>query len=107
MKALAGLLAAVAVAAAAGIVAAGGHAQRDAATRIFRVTMAGETERPAGDPVATGSAVITVRPAKRSVCYRLRVRDLSSRAIAAHIHRAVAGRGGRVVLALRTPNAAG
>ena len=107
MKALAALLAVAAAAAVGAVVASGGNAQSDATSRVFRVTMAGETERPAGDPVATGSATITVRPARRSVCYRLRARDLSGPAIAAHIHRAVAGRGGRVVLALRTPNAAG
>jgi hypothetical protein len=107
MKALAALLALAAIAAVAGVVASGGHAQRDATLRVFRVTMAGETEKPAGDPVATGSATITVRPARRSVCYRLTARDLPSRAIAAHIHRAAAGRAGRIVLALRTPNAAG
>jgi hypothetical protein len=107
MKGLVALLAAVAVAAGVAVVATTGHAQREAALRVFRITMAGETERPPGDAVATGSAVVTVRLARRSVCYRLAARDLPSRAVAAHIHRAAAGKAGAVVLALRTPNAAG
>ena len=107
MKGLVAVVAACAVAAAAAVIVASGHAQREAGLRVFRVTLAGETERPQGDPVATGSAVINVRPTRRSVCYRLTARDLPSRALAAHIHRARAGRAGAVVLALRTPNAAG
>jgi hypothetical protein len=107
MKRLVALLVVAASVAAAGLFAAGGHAQRDAALRVFRVTLAGENESPAGDPVATGSARITARSGQAKICYRITVRDLSGRAVAAHIHRGAAGVAGPVVVPLKTPNAAG
>src|ERR671926_289631 len=87
MKRLVALLLVAATAAAVGLVTASAHTQRTAALRVFRVTLAGENETPAGDPVATGSATIRVRPGQARVCYTLTARDLPSRAVAAHASR--------------------
>jgi hypothetical protein len=76
-------------------------------TRVFKVTLVGEAETPAGDPVATGTATIRVRAVPPQVCYQLTARDLSGPAAAAHIHRGAATTAGPVILALKTPNAAG
>jgi CHRD domain len=107
MKRLIALLVVAASVAAVGLVTASAHSQRAAALRVFRVTLAGENETPAGDPVATGSATIRARAGQAKVCYTLAVRDLSGRAAAAHIHRGAAGVAGPIVISLRTPNAAG
>jgi hypothetical protein len=74
--------------------------------QVFRITLTGEAETPAGDPVATGVAILRMRAGQGQVCYRLSVTNLTP-AIAAHIHRAPAGASGNVVVPLQTPNAAG
>jgi CHRD domain len=108
MKRLVALLLVAATAAAVGLVTASAHTQRAAAVlRVFRVPLAGENETPAGDPVATGAATVRVRSGRARVCYSLVARDLSGRAVAAHIHRGAAGAAGPVVIPLKTPNASG
>src|SRR2546423_8887362 len=107
MKRLVALLAVAATAAAVGLVTASAHTQRAAALRVFRVALAGENETPAGDPVATGAATIRVRSGRARICYSLVARDLSGRAVAAHIHRGAAGTAGPIVIPLKTPNASG
>jgi hypothetical protein len=108
MKRLVALLLAAAVATAVGLVTASAHTSKQAAAlRVFRVALAGENETPAGDPVATGSATIRARAGRGRICYSLVARDLSGRAVAAHIHRGAAGAAGPVVVPLKTPNAAG
>jgi hypothetical protein len=100
------VLAVAALSGASGFVPANAQTQR-APTRVFRVTLVGENETPAGDPVATGTATIRVRAGQPKVCFSLAVQDLSGPAAAAHIHRGAAGVAGSVIIALRTPNAAG
>src|SRR5581483_9257770 len=73
----------------------------------FNVTLTGESETPAGDPVATGTATIRLRAGQGQVCYRLQAENLGGPAVAAHIHRAAAGTAGPVVLPLATPGADG
>ena len=73
---------------------------------VFNVTMTGEAESPAGDPVGTGAATVRMRAGQGQVCYRLSVSNLTP-AIAAHIHRAPAGSAGNVVVPLQTPNGSG
>src|SRR2546421_1084068 len=107
MKRLVALLLVAATAAAVGLVTASAHIQRAAALRVFRVALAGENETPAGDPVATGAATVRVRSGQARICYSLVARDLSGRAVAAHIHRGAAGVAGPVVIPLKTPNASG
>ena len=74
--------------------------------QAFTVTMTGEAESPAGDPVGTGAATVRMRTGQGQVCYRLSVSNLTP-AIAAHIHRAPAGTEGNVVVPLKTPNDSG
>jgi hypothetical protein len=107
MKRLVALVVVAASVAAVGLVTASAHTQRAAALRVFRVTLAGENETPAGDPVATGSATIRARAGQAKICYQLVARDLSGRAVAAHIHRGAAGVAGPVIIPLRTPSSAG
>ena len=107
MKRLVALVLVATTGAAVWLVSASAHNQRSAALRVFRVVLAGDTETPNGDPVATGSAVVRVRSGRARVCYSLVARDLSSRAVAAHIHRGAAGTAGPVVIPLKTPNASG
>jgi CHRD domain len=106
MKRFAVVLAVAALAATLGLITA--SAQTDsAATRVFRVTLAGENETPAGDPVATGTATIRARAGQAKICYQLVTHDLAGPAAAAHIHHGAAGTAGPVLIPLRTPNAAG
>jgi hypothetical protein len=72
--------------------------------QAFRIVLTGEAETPAGDPVATGSATVRMRAGQGQVCYRLSVSNLSTAAIAAHIHQGVAGSSGNVVVPLKTPS---
>ncbi len=72
----------------------------------FTVALTGETEFPAGDLVATGTATIRARAGQGQVCYRLAATNLAA-AAAAHIHAGAAGTAGNVVVPLKTPNAAG
>ncbi len=74
--------------------------------RAFSIALTGEAESPAGDPVATGTATVRLRAGQGQVCYRLAADNLPA-ATASHIHRAVAGASGPVVIPLFTPNAAG
>jgi hypothetical protein len=74
--------------------------------RAFQVTMTGDVESPAGDPVATGTATFRLRAGQGQVCYRLAAKNLPP-AAAAHIHRGASGVAGPVVVPLTTPNAAG
>ena len=77
---------------AAGPVLAGG--------RPFTTTLAGANEVPAGDPDATGSATVWVNPGTGTVCYSWSVTDAATPILAAHIHHAVAGVAGPVVVPL-------
>jgi hypothetical protein len=86
--------------------AAGAGTARKPVTKTFRVALTGETENPAGDPVATGTATLRMRAGKGRVCYQVSAKNLP-RAIAAHIHKGKAGVSGNVVVPLKTPNAAG
>jgi len=74
--------------------------------RAFSVALTGESESPAGDPVATGTATVRLRAGQGQVCYRLAADNLPA-ASASHIHRAAVGASGPVVVPLFTPNAAG
>jgi len=65
------------------------------------VTLVGETETPAGDPVGTGSATIRMRLNQGQVCFRLSVQNLGQEPAAAHIHRGATGESGPVVIPLR------
>ena len=69
--------------------------------------LAGETENPTGDPVATGTSTVRMRLNQGQVCATLNVAHLATQPTAAHIHRAAAGAVGAIVVPLRTPGADG
>jgi hypothetical protein len=75
--------------------------------KAFNVTLAGEAESPAGDPVATGTATVRLRAGQGQLCYQLAANNLSGPAVAAHIHKAAAGASGPVIIPLATPGADG
>jgi hypothetical protein len=100
------LLAALAAGSVLTLAAANAGTARKPVTRTFHISLTGEAESPAGDPVATGTATLRLRAGQRKVCYSLSAKNLP-RAVAAHIHRGKAGVSGNVVVPLKTPNAAG
>jgi hypothetical protein len=72
----------------------------------FNISLTGEADTPAGDPVATGTSTVRLRAGQGQVCYQLGATNLPA-AVAAHIHRGASGTAGPVVIPLTTPNAAG
>jgi hypothetical protein len=75
--------------------------------QVFQVTLTGEAESPAGDPVATGTSTVRMRAGQGQVCFQLAASNLPSAAIAAHIHAGAAGVAGPVVIPLATPGSDG
>jgi CHRD domain-containing protein len=73
----------------------------------FSITLVGEAESPAGDPVATGTATVRLRAGQGQLCYKLAADNLSGPAVAAHVHKAAAGTSGPVVIPLATPGSDG
>ena len=72
----------------------------------FNITMVGETESPAGDPVGTGTATIRLREGQAQACFSLAVHNIAT-PTAAHIHGGAVGVSGPVVVPLGTPGADG
>jgi hypothetical protein len=70
-------------------------------------SMTGEAEAPAGDPVATGTAVIRMRAGQGQVCFSIDVKNLGDAPVAAHIHRGAAGTAGAIVVPLTSPDSTG
>jgi hypothetical protein len=70
-------------------------------------TLVGESENPAGDPVATGTATVRLRLNQGQACFTLDAKNLPTAAVAAHIHTGAAGAVGGIVVPLTTPNASG
>jgi hypothetical protein len=75
--------------------------------RAFEITLTGNAETPAGDPVATGTATVRLRAGQGQLCYKIAASNLGGPAVAAHIHKAAAGAAGPVVVPLATPGADG
>jgi hypothetical protein len=66
----------------------------------FTTTLFGTNEVSAGDPDAMGTATVRVNPGQGTVCYSWSVSDAATPIFAAHIHHAVAGVAGPVVVPL-------
>jgi hypothetical protein len=72
----------------------------------FDVTLVGNSESPAGDPVGNGTATVRLRLGQAQACYKIAAKNLPA-AVAAHIHSGAAGSSGPVVIPLITPKADG
>src|SRR3954470_20092529 len=72
----------------------------------FAISMTGDGESPAGDPVATGNSSVRARAGQAQVCYSITTHNLPT-AAAAHLHSGAAGASGPVVVPFATPNAQG
>ncbi len=73
----------------------------------FQITLTGEVEVPAGDPVGTGEAVVRLRRGQGQVCYSLEVQNITLPAAASHIHSGGANEAGPVLITFRPPAANG
>jgi len=73
----------------------------------FNVTLTGENEAPAGDPVGTGTAMVRARRGQAQLCFTFDVRDITLPSAGAHIHKAAAGSDGPIVVPLVAPGAGG
>jgi hypothetical protein len=65
----------------------------------FDATMRGRSETPRGPASARGTFTVEFR--RGQACYRMSVRGLGARPVAAHIHRGAAGVNGPIVIDLR------
>jgi CHRD domain len=75
--------------------------------RAFNITLTGDVETPAGDPVGTGTATVRLRAGQGQLCYTVTAENLGGAAVAMHIHRGAAGAAGPVVVPMATPGADG
>lgn len=76
--------------------------------RSLHASLSGAAEVPGpADPDGSGSARITLNQGQRRVCWQIQVTNLTLPAIAAHIHSAVAGVAGPIVVPLSPPDASG
>jgi len=78
-------------------------AQNASAPVTLRAELSGANEVPTtGDPDGSGTASITIDPAKRQVCYDVTVAQIDP-ATMAHIHKGAKGEGGPPVVSLSAP----
>jgi hypothetical protein len=76
--------------------------------RPLHTSLAGPNEVPGpADPDGSGFARITLNQGLGQVCWRIQVSNVILPAIAAHIHHAVAGVAGPIVVPLSPPDATG
>ena len=76
--------------------------------RVLWARMTGAQEVPGpGDPDGKGIAKITLLPGYGTVCFRIRVRNITLPATAAHIHPGERGVAGPVLIPLGAPDASG
>jgi CHRD domain-containing protein len=72
----------------------------------FDITLTGEAETPAGDPVGNGTATVRLRLGQAQACYKVAAKNLPA-SVGAHIHSGAAGTAGPVVIPFATPGADG
>ena len=70
-----------------------------ASAKTFNVSMNGKVEVPKGDPDGSGTARLTTNPAKRRICFDIKLSNVGS-VNAGHIHEAAKGKAGDVVVPL-------
>lgn len=84
------------------------HPSDSRSHRVVWAHMNGAQEVPGpGDPDGKGGAKITLLPGYGTICFRLRVKDITLPAAAAHIHAGAWGVAGPVVVSLGAPDAEG
>jgi hypothetical protein len=84
----------------AGLVVGAAMAGAQGRSNEFTANMTGGQETPAKGP-ANARGTFSVEFRNGQACYRLSVRGLGSRPVAAHIHRGAAGTAGGIVIDLR------
>jgi hypothetical protein len=78
------------------------------AVQRFTTSLSGAAEVPGpGDPTGSGSASITINRGIGEVCWSISVSDLTSPAVAAHIHVGSVTVAGPIVVTLSPPDATG
>ena len=85
--------------AAAGLFAGATAAGAQSRSNEFDATMKGSSENPKGPASARGTFTVQFRNGQ--ACYRMSVRGLGAKPVAAHIHKGAAGTNGGIVLDLR------
>jgi hypothetical protein len=93
-------IAVVALALLMGAVVLGGQAiAASGGNKVITKKMSGKQEVPKGSPTGSGSAKITLEPAKGKICFKLSWSKIGS-PTASHIHKGPKGKAGNVVVAL-------
>jgi hypothetical protein len=69
----------------------------------YKATLTGAAETPAGDPDATGFAIVRLNPTEGLVCFHIHVANVDFPVAAAHIHTGAAGTAGPVLITLVAP----
>lgn len=83
-----------------GAVILGGQAiAASGGTKVITKNLTGKQEIPKGSPTGSGSAKITLEPAKGKVCFKLSWSKIGS-PTASHIHKGPKGKAGNVVVVL-------
>jgi hypothetical protein len=76
--------------------------------RRLAASLTGAAEVPGpGDPDGTGSVVLRLNPGQETICWTIRVADITLPAAAAHIHDGAAGVAGPIDVTLSAPDANG
>lgn len=77
--------------------------------RFFQALTQEITSTPvyAGDPDGTGVALITLKVGQQEICWHTSVSNIALPAMASHIHKAVAGVRGGIVIVLSPPDESG
>ena len=86
------------------VVPGAAHGGRPMATPL---TQEAWTSGYRGDSDGTGTALLTVNAGRREVCWQLAVQNITLPATAAHIHKALAGDLGAIVVHLSAPDLSG
>src|SRR3954454_273197 len=89
----------LALAIAASLLFVGAWAGEQNASNEFTATMKGSSEKPKGPSSASGT--FTVQFKNGQACYKMSVKGLGAKPVAAHIHRGASGVNGPIVIDLK------
>ena len=71
------------------------------------MTLTGEAEQPAADPVGTGTATVRMRLGQGQICFTIAVQNITLPSAGSHIHRGGPGVNGPIVVQLVAPGSSG